>query len=140
MEYRKIEDAIVGLDLEGYPGKWKQAQRLSPDSFAGMRAKFLALGGQFTKDRKLARPSYTYSDLLDQLLTLTPEQLAQETWGWGEDRTCDRVMLRVLEEDYVNVDGEGYFGLSEQSSDVTPEELAEAPRLPAGTVLFDIDE
>ena len=140
MEYRTLEDAIVGLDIEGYPGKWKQAQRSSPDSFAGMRAKFFVFGGKLTNERTLAVPSYTYSDLLDKMLTLTPEQLAQETWGWGEDRTFDRVKLRVLEEDYVNVDGEGYFGLSDQSTDATPEELAEAPRLVAGTVLFDIDE
>lgn len=88
------------------------------------------------------RTSYTYGDLLAYLQTKSPEQLQQQVWGWDEEKCYDRLGLRELEEDYVS-DGENYAPVSDHLEGATQEELDEMeewPRLPKGTLVFQIGE
>ncbi|GAB3293947.1 hypothetical protein [Hymenobacter tenuis] len=88
------------------------------------------------------RESYTYADLLAGLQALSSEQLQQQVWGWDEDKCYDTLRLNVLEEDYIS-DDSNYGPESDYLQVATEEELAdmkEWPRLPKGTVVFNINE
>lgn len=88
------------------------------------------------------RKSYTYADLLAQLLALSPEQLQQQVWGWDENGMYDQLKLDVLHEDYVR-DDDSFGPESDYTQDATPEELEDIAtweRLPKGTVVFQVSE
>ena len=72
-----------------------------------------------------------YRELLEKLQALTPEQLEQDVRVTGEDHSARIGELWILEEDYINPEGEGAFPVSEANllDDFSEEALAKEPRV-----------
>lgn len=71
-----------------------------------------------------------YRELLEKLQTLSPEQLEQEVRVTGEDHSAKIDELWILEEDYINPEGDGAEPISsfELDDDFDEAALAAAPR------------
>jgi hypothetical protein len=87
---------------------------------------------------KYTKPTLTYGDLKEQLAKMTPEQLAMKARVIGDERGFPIQGVWILDEDYVDVSGDGLEPKSRYSAEDLEDELCRVE--PIGTPFLLTDD